>query len=96
MCTDTSPDTTLIPPALASNIPARTGHASFKASEMTAAVNGVATLAQRRPCWPQARVRSTVAREMGISTVQLRYLLRKAAAHDTLATDTPDAPPCQG
>lgn len=52
----------------------------FKASDVTTAVNRTTELARVHPSWPQARVRGIVAREMAISTVQLRYLLRKAAA----------------
>lgn len=52
---------------------------TFLASEVTAAVNGVAALAQKHPSWPSSRVRAQVARTLNISTVQLRYLLRQAA-----------------
>jgi hypothetical protein len=52
---------------------------TFLASDVTAAQNGVAALTQKHPSWPSSRVRATVARNLNISTVQLRYLLRQAA-----------------
>jgi hypothetical protein len=52
---------------------------TFLASDVTAAQNGVAALTQKHPSWPSSRVRAQVARNLNISTVQLRYLLRQAA-----------------
>ena len=51
---------------------------TFLASDVTAAHTGVALLTQKHPSWPSSRVRAQVARELNISTVQLRYLLRQA------------------
>jgi len=51
----------------------------FLASEITAAAKGVAELTQKHPSWPAARVRAQVARQLNVSTVQLRYLLRQAS-----------------
>jgi len=50
----------------------------FTAREVTAAFNGVAELSQKHPSWPTSRVRAQIARQLNISTVQLRYLLRQA------------------
>lgn len=57
-----------------SPLPTRT----FLVSEITRAVKRVAELVQKHPSWPQSRVRATVARELNVSTVQLRYMLSKA------------------
>jgi hypothetical protein len=46
---------------------------------VTKAVTRVAELTIRHPSWPGCRVRAVVARELNISTVQLRYLLRQGA-----------------
>jgi hypothetical protein len=51
----------------------------FKISQLTTATNRIAELTKTHPGWPQSRVRAQVARELDISTVQLRYLLSKAA-----------------
>ena len=59
----------------ATPLPTRT----FLVSELTQAVRRVKEVAQRHPSWPQSRVRATVARELNVSTVQLRYMLQKAA-----------------
>jgi len=61
------------------------GSRTFLISEMTTAARRVADISRKHPSWPQARVRSTVARELAISTVQLRYLLRKASEQEELA-----------
>lgn len=52
---------------------------TFLASDVTKAATRVAELARKHPSWPTSRVRATVARELNVSTVQLRYLLRQAA-----------------
>lgn len=52
---------------------------TFLASEVTAAATQVTQLALKHPSWPSCRVRAQVARNLNISTVQLRYLLRQAA-----------------
>jgi hypothetical protein len=52
---------------------------TFLISELTAATTKVAALAKKHPTWPSCRVRAQVARELNISTVQLRYMLQKAA-----------------
>ncbi len=59
----------------AAPLPPRT----FLASDVTKAVGGVAALTKKHPSWPASRVRAQVARDLNISTVQLRYLLRQAA-----------------
>jgi hypothetical protein len=61
--------------ACATPLPRRT----FLISELTAATARVAALTQKHPTWPGSRVRAQVARELNISTVQLRYMLTKAA-----------------
>ena len=52
---------------------------AFLASDVTAAVNEVAALAQHHPSWPSSRVRAAVARKLNITTRQLRYLLQQGA-----------------
>ncbi|MGI4863710.1 MAG: hypothetical protein ACRYFZ_07270 [Janthinobacterium lividum] len=52
---------------------------TFLLSELTTATTRIAELTKQHPSWPACRVRATVAREMDISTVQLRYMLNKAA-----------------
>ncbi|MGI4872466.1 MAG: hypothetical protein ACRYFX_14970 [Janthinobacterium lividum] len=59
----------------ATPLPRRT----FLISEVTAATTRVAELSAKHPSWPSSRVRAVVARELNISTVQLRYILQKAA-----------------
>ncbi len=49
----------------------------FKISEVSQAHVRCDELTRVHPSWTQAKVRGTVAREMEISTVQLRYLLRQ-------------------
>lgn len=51
---------------------------TYKASDVTQAARQCAALARRRPSWPQARVRATVAKELQLRPSQLRYLLRRA------------------
>jgi hypothetical protein len=46
---------------------------------VTKACTRVAEVTQKHPSWPTCRVRALVARELNISTVQLRYLLRQGA-----------------
>jgi hypothetical protein len=50
---------------------------TFLISDVTKATSRVAELSQKHPSWPTSRVRAQVARELNISTVQLRYLLRQ-------------------
>lgn len=76
--TDSTPEAEPLTDEVAQDV-VRPHYASFKASDVTMAINRTAEVASAHPSYPQARVRRTVAREMGISTVQLRYLLRKAA-----------------
>lgn len=52
---------------------------TFLVSELTRAAQRVGTLATKHPSWPECRVRAQVARELNVSTVQLRYMLRRAA-----------------
>jgi hypothetical protein len=52
---------------------------TFLASDVTKAQTRVAELSLKHPSWPGSRVRAAVARELNVSTVQLRYLLRQAA-----------------
>ncbi|HEX8349802.1 MAG TPA: hypothetical protein VF598_07560 [Hymenobacter sp.] len=77
-----TPDTSTLTPDLGQE-PSRFRYAPFKASDVTTAATRVAEVTAAHPSFPQARVRSTVAREMSISTVQLRYLLRRAAEQET-------------
>lgn len=51
---------------------------TFLASDVTKATTRVGQVAAKHPSWPTSRVRATVARELNVSTVQLRYLLRQA------------------
>lgn len=57
------------------NLPPKT----FLISDVTKAAGQVAQLTAKHPSWPSSRVRAQVARNLNISTVQLRYLLRQAA-----------------
>jgi hypothetical protein len=52
---------------------------TFLASDVTKAAAQVAQLQLKHPSWPSSRVRAMVARNLNISTVQLRYLLRQAS-----------------
>jgi len=52
---------------------------TFLASDVTRAQTRVTELATKHPSWPGSRVRAAVARELNVSTVQLRYLLRQAS-----------------
>jgi hypothetical protein len=60
----------------------------FNATHVQRSAQRCAEVAQERPSWPRCRVRALVARELNVSTAQLRYLLRQAA---TQAQPTPDA-----
>ena len=53
-------------------------HQRFSIADHLSAARRCAAVAQQHPSWPQSRVRATVAREMNVSTVQLRYMLGKA------------------
>ncbi|MGI4875267.1 MAG: hypothetical protein ACRYFX_29270 [Janthinobacterium lividum] len=52
---------------------------TYLVSELTALTTRLAEVAKAHPSWPISRVRATVARELNISTVTLRYMLSKAA-----------------
>lgn len=52
---------------------------AFTAKDVTQAAVRVEQVGASHPSWPSSRVRATVAREMSISTRQLRYLLQQAA-----------------
>ena len=52
---------------------------AFLASDVTKAATRVEQVGSKHPSWPSSRVRATVARELNISTRQLRYLLQQAA-----------------
>lgn len=54
---------------------------SYTAAEVTRAAQQCADLARRKPHWPRARVRRTVAQALGLHTWQLRYLLRRATSN---------------
>jgi hypothetical protein len=66
-------------PATCSAQPLPTPPKTFLISDVTKAVTRVDELTTRHPSWPGCRVRAAVARELNISTVQLRYLLRQGA-----------------
>jgi hypothetical protein len=51
--------------------------AAYKTSDVARAARRCAELQELNPKWPQARVRATVAREMGVRTWVVRYLLRR-------------------
>jgi hypothetical protein len=51
----------------------------FNASHVQRAALRCVEVAQQHPSWPRSRVRATVARELGVATTQLRYLLSQAA-----------------
>jgi hypothetical protein len=61
----------------------------FTAADVQRATQRCTEVARERPTWPQSRVRALVAREMNLSTTQLRYLLRQAVE----PTPEADAPP---
>ncbi|TGE04774.1 hypothetical protein [Hymenobacter fodinae] len=48
----------------------------YPIGECMQAARLVAELLHSHPSWPQARARATVARQLGVSTVQLRRMLR--------------------
>jgi transposase len=60
----------------------------FNATHVQRSAQRCAEVAQQRPTWPQSRVRALVARELNVSTRQLRYLLRQAGSQPQ---PTPDA-----
>jgi len=64
----------------------------FTGADIHRAAQRCAEVAQERPTWPQSRVRGLVARELKVSTTQLRYLLRQAAGQEQ-PTPEADAPP---
>lgn len=66
-------------PATCSAKPLHIVPRTFLASDVTKAAGRVAELTRKHPSWPVSRVRAAVARELNVSTVQLRYLLRQAA-----------------
>lgn len=62
----------------ATPLPTPTPRWVFLISEIAQATARIAALTKKYPSWPLSRVRATVARELNISTVQLRYMLGKA------------------
>jgi hypothetical protein len=60
----------------------------FHVADFLNAARRCAELAKQHPTWPQSRVRARVARELNLTTTQLRYLLRQAEA----LTQESDAP----
>ena len=66
-------------PATACATPLPVPPRTFLASDVTKATTRVSQLTLKHPSWPACRVRAAVARELNISTVQLRYLLRQGA-----------------
>jgi len=52
---------------------------AFLASDVTKAATRVEQESAKHPSWPSSRVRAVIARELNISTRQLRYLLQQAA-----------------
>lgn len=64
----------------------------FNATHVQRAAQRCAETAQQHPSWPRSRVRATVARELNVSTTQLRYLLRQAARPDEAPTSDADTP----
>ncbi|MGI4872269.1 MAG: hypothetical protein ACRYFX_13970 [Janthinobacterium lividum] len=65
---------------------------TYSSTDLLRAAQRCAEVAQVHPTWPQSRVRGTVARELNVSTVTLRYLLSKAAALEQGPTPHADAP----
>lgn len=65
---------------------------SYTAADVTRVACRCAELARIRPYWPRARVRRTVARELGVSTTTLRYLLRQADRRSEASAPDADAP----
>ena len=66
---------------------------TYTAADVTRAARRCAELATRKPYWPRARVRRTVAKELGLRTTTLRYLLKQAAAREQTPPPAADAPP---
>lgn len=62
----------------------------FNATHVHRAAQRCAEVAQQHPSWPQSRVRATIARELNVSTAQLRYLLRQAAEPSEPSAPHPD------
>lgn len=66
---------------------------SFSIGDCTYAFTRCQEVAQACPIWPTSRVRAQVAREMKVTTTQLRYLLRRAARPDEATEPEADALP---
>jgi hypothetical protein len=54
----------------------------FSAADIERATRRCAEVAQQHPTWPRSRVRALVARELTVSTTQLRYLLRQGSPQE--------------
>ncbi len=69
--------------------PAPPVRARYSVADHRQAAQRCAELTQAHPTWPRARVRATVARELHMRPVVLRYLLRQAAALDPAPAPDP-------
>ena len=65
---------------------------TYSSTDLLRAARRCAEVAQAHPTWPRSRVRAAVARELNVSTVVLRYLLRQAAALKQGPPPAADAP----
>jgi hypothetical protein len=65
---------------------------TYNGSGVTRAARRCAELPRFKPYWPRARVRRFVASELGPSTTQLRYLLRRAARPSDAPIPVADSP----
>ena len=68
------------PPAAGPALPEVPTRPAYSIADCSRATARCQEVAQAHPSWPTSRTRAAVAREMNISTVTLRYLLRRAAA----------------
>jgi len=66
---------------------------SFSIGDCTYAFIRCQEVAQACPSWPTSRVRAQVARELKVTTTQLRYLLRRAARPDEATAPDADGLP---
>ena len=74
-CQPCPPLAALVPVAPPPPVTAR----RFTMADFTRAASRCQELHQQHPSWPGSRVRAQAARELSVSTVTLRYLLRRAA-----------------
>lgn len=74
-------------------VPALTPRTMYTAADITRAARQCAELRLLHPSWPRARIRATVARELNVSTTQLRYLLRQADERSEASLPDADALP---